>query len=246
MPVIPRRVTERKTNRMIYAVSDIHGCLEKYEQLLEKIGFGPEDTLYVLGDVVDRGEDGMKILADLADRRNVVFIRGNHDESAWLILTKVLGKNGEIILPQASDALGAWLEDGGLPSMKQFFLELSEEKREKVLDYIENGLNYCLLELNGKKYLLAHSIPEIEDFEKQGGTDGLDAMDFTFNETDYDVVYDPDVIMVSGHTPTLLIDKKSRGKIWKGNNHIAIDCGTFFDNPLGCICLDTGEEFYSE
>lgn len=40
---------------MIYAVSDIHGCYEKYVQLLEIIRFSEGDTLYVLGDVVDRG-----------------------------------------------------------------------------------------------------------------------------------------------------------------------------------------------
>ena len=188
----------------------------------------------------------MKIFVDMMKRKNVIFIRGNHDESAWLILSKVLGPNGELILPKAADALTAWVEDGGMPTMKQFYLELNEEERKKVLDYIENGLNYALLTVNGKKYLLAHSIPEIEDFEDRGGMEGLDGMDFTFNETDYDVCYDENVIMVSGHTPTQLIDRKSKGKIWKGNNHIAIDCGAVFGNPLGCICLDTGEEFYAE
>ena len=231
---------------MIYAVSDIHGCLQKYKNLLEKIHLKPDDKLYVLGDVADRGEDGMKIFLDMMARKNVVFIRGNHDESAWLILSKVLGRNGEIILPQATDALTAWLEDGGLPTLNQFFLELTEEQRENVLNYIEKGLNYACLTVNGKKYLLAHSIPEIEDFEAQGGMDGLDAMDFTFNETDYDLCYDENVIMVSGHTPTQLIDRKYKGKIWKGNNHVAIDCGAVFGHPLGCVCLDTGEEYYAE
>ena len=231
---------------MTYAVSDIHGCLEKYKNLLIEIDLKPDDTLYVLGDVVDRGYDGMKIFVDMMKRKNVIFIRGNHDESAWLILSKVLGPNGELILPKAADALIAWVEDGGAPTMKQFYLELTEEERKNVLNYIEKGLNYILLTVNGKKYLLAHSIPEIEDFEDRGGMEGLDGMDFTFNETDYDVCYDENVIMVSGHTPTHLIDRKSKGKIWKGNNHIAIDCGAVFGNPLGCICLDTGEEFYAE
>ena len=47
---------------MIYAMSDLHGCYEKYIQMVEMIRFKSEDTLYVLGDVVDRGEDGVKIL----------------------------------------------------------------------------------------------------------------------------------------------------------------------------------------
>ena len=51
---------------------------------------------------------------------------------------------------------------------------------------------------------------------------------------------------MTGHTPTGLIEKASAGRIYRKNNHIAIDCGAVFGNPLGCICLDTGEEFYAE
>lgn len=40
---------------MIYVVSDIHGCYDKYQELLKKLNLGPDDTLYVLGDVIDRG-----------------------------------------------------------------------------------------------------------------------------------------------------------------------------------------------
>ena len=36
---------------MIYAMSDIHGCYEKYRDMLETIKFAADDTLYVLGDV---------------------------------------------------------------------------------------------------------------------------------------------------------------------------------------------------
>ncbi len=63
--------------------------------------------------------------------------------------------------------------------------------------------------------------------------------DFIIGEPDYEQVYDENRIIVTGHTPTGFIDKNSMGKIWKGNRHIAIDCGAVFGNPLGCICLDT-------
>jgi serine/threonine protein phosphatase 1 len=113
-----------------------------------------------------------------------------------------------------------------------------------MLSYIRNSPRYALLEIGGKKYLLAHSIPEIEDFRALGGMQGLDRMDFTFNETDYDCVYDENVIMVSGHSPTGLIDPAFAGRILRRNNHIAIDCGAVFGYPMGCLCLETGEEFY--
>ena len=64
---------------MIYVMSDIHGEYRKYIQMLEQIAFTKEDTLYVLGDVVDRGEYGLKILRDMMLRSNVIPILGNHE-----------------------------------------------------------------------------------------------------------------------------------------------------------------------
>ena len=37
---------------MTYVVSDIHGCYDKYRELLRVIKFQPDDALYVLGDVI--------------------------------------------------------------------------------------------------------------------------------------------------------------------------------------------------
>ena len=229
---------------MTYAVSDIHGCYDKYKKLLEKLDLKPDDRLYVLGDAVDRGPDGMKILLDMMSRENVTFLLGNHDESACIILSKVLDEDGELRMPEAEDALEAWLFDGGEPTRDQFYQELTERDRRLVLRYIRNAPQYALLEISGRKYLLAHSIPEFEDYQAAGGMKGLAAMDFTFNETDYDVCYEKDVIMVSGHSPTGLIDPSYAGRIIQRNNHIAIDCGAVFGYPLGCICLETGEEVY--
>ena len=53
---------------MIYCMSDLHGHYENYIAMLREISFRPEDTLYVLGDVIDRGPDGIKILRDMMAR----------------------------------------------------------------------------------------------------------------------------------------------------------------------------------
>ena len=52
---------------MTYVMSDLHGCYDKYRQMLEQIGFGDDDTLYILGDVIDRGEGGIDILLDMME-----------------------------------------------------------------------------------------------------------------------------------------------------------------------------------
>ena len=73
---------------MIYVMSDLHGCYDKYKQMLEKIKFNSEDTLYVLGDIVDRGDDGINILLDMMKRTNVVPLLGNHEYMAYSVLKK--------------------------------------------------------------------------------------------------------------------------------------------------------------
>ena len=73
---------------MHWAVSDVHGCYEQYRKLLEKIHFSPSDTLYFLGDAVDRGPEPMKVVLDLASRDNVVPLLGNHDWLAWQVLRR--------------------------------------------------------------------------------------------------------------------------------------------------------------
>lgn len=64
---------------MAYVMSDIHGMYDKYKAMLEKISFSDKDALYILGDVVDRGENPVDVLLDMMSRPNVYPIMGNHD-----------------------------------------------------------------------------------------------------------------------------------------------------------------------
>ena len=50
---------------MTYVMSDIHGNAIRFNSIMEQIDLRPEDTLYVLGDVLDRGPQGIKIIEDI-------------------------------------------------------------------------------------------------------------------------------------------------------------------------------------
>lgn len=76
--------------------------------------------------------------------------------------------------------------------------------------------------------------------------DTLRWQELIVGEPEYEKEYFPDRYLVTGHTPTGLIDESYSGRIYQKNNHIAIDCGAVFGNPLGCICLNTLEEFYAQ
>ena len=44
---------------MIYVLSDIHGQSRRFHSILSQIDLNDEDTLYILGDVIDRNPDGI-------------------------------------------------------------------------------------------------------------------------------------------------------------------------------------------
>ena len=62
---------------MIYVMSDIHGMYDKYIEMMDLIDLKETDTLYILGDIIDRGVNSMKILQDMMKRSNVFGILMN-------------------------------------------------------------------------------------------------------------------------------------------------------------------------
>ena len=62
-----------------YVMSDIHGDADRFHAMLEKIQLSPDDTLYILGDVIDRGPDGIPLLREIMAAPNMVMLLGNHE-----------------------------------------------------------------------------------------------------------------------------------------------------------------------
>lgn len=62
-----------------YVLSDIHGQYNLFTDVLNKINLKDSDTLYVLGDVLDRGDNPIKVLLKLMEMPNAVCIVGNHE-----------------------------------------------------------------------------------------------------------------------------------------------------------------------
>ena len=57
---------------MIYCMSDIHGELDRFKAMLDLINFSSDDTLYIIGDVIDRHPGGVEILKIIKDKPNML------------------------------------------------------------------------------------------------------------------------------------------------------------------------------
>src|SRR5690606_297313 len=69
--------------RRTIAISDIHGCLDEFLQLLRTVGYtAAADRLVLLGDYVDRGPKSREVLdtvLQLKQEGEVIVLLGNHD-----------------------------------------------------------------------------------------------------------------------------------------------------------------------
>lgn len=68
--------------RRIIAVSDVHGNLPWFKGLLKKVGFGGDDVLVLVGDLLEKGRGGLALLRyvmELAKSREVYAVTGNCD-----------------------------------------------------------------------------------------------------------------------------------------------------------------------
>jgi serine/threonine protein phosphatase 1 len=234
---------------MLYVCSDIHGDFDRYTALLARISLKPEDTLYVLGDVIDRGPDGVKILQDMMMRPNVIPILGNHEFTAAYCLSWMIEEITDRSLAALNEtrmaALQEWLFNGGTPTL-QGMKELTKEERRELLDYFREMELYAQVEAGGRSFLLVHA--GLDHFESDKPLEEYDLEDFLFCRPDINQEFYPHQYLVYGHTPTRLLwkqlGKSSSDTIFRRANQIAIDCGCAYGGLLGCLCLDTLEEFY--
>ena len=236
---------------MIYVCSDIHGHYDKYLAMLKSIGLRSSDTLWVLGDVIDRGPDGCKILLDMLVRPNVIPILGNHEFTAAVCLPWLLKE----VTDQSLDALGRaqmaalseWVANGGGATLREL-KRLPQQTRERILAYIRDMDLYAQVSAGGQDFVLVHA--GLEHFSLDKPLEEYELQDFLFSRPKSNQVYYKDRYLVYGHTPTRLLRKQLgeplSDRILRRGKQIAVDCGCGFDGMLGCLCLDTLEEFYVE
>lgn len=227
---------------MTYVVANLHGSYAKFKELLKLISFKDSDIMYVLGDVVDYGEEGMELVGDLSIRYNVYPIVGDHDYKAVRMLSgfEKMIKSGETPDKKFISEMTEWAADGGQVTLDSY-RTLDAEMREGILDYLSDMTLYEEVTVGGKDYILVHA--GIKGYKNGIELDSLEPQAFFVEALDLTKKYFDDKTVIVGHNPTTE-DNGGDGRIFYGNGSIAIDCGEARGGTVGCLRLEDMKEFY--
>ena len=232
---------------MIYVLSDIHGNLQRFESIMKQINLQPDDTLYILGDVVDRKPDGIKILRKLMKMPNVKMLIGNHE---YMMLNAVGHCKNAAAEKENTNwkQRRLWYNNGGRITHDRL-KRITIEQRAELFQFIRTLPTNIEVEVNGTKYKLVHASPE-ENYMTQYwySEDYKNQREFAMWERWNEMHPIPEgYTLIFGHTPTCYFQTVEPWSIWKGENAIGIDCGGAYEGGrLGCLRLDDMKEFYSE
>jgi serine/threonine protein phosphatase 1 len=213
----------------IYAIGDVHGCIDRlvalHEAIAEDMAERPcaETTLVHLGDYVDRGTDSAQVVDWLLSgppvpATRVVNLMGNHEQ---MMLAAIGGTDKE--------AASHWLNNGGADSLMSWGIARSVPPTEwaalippQHLTFLR-GLQFRYL---NAPYLFTHAgIRPGTPLHEQTEQDMLWIREpFLSSRADHGVV------VVHGHTP-------KRDPIVQ-RNRIAIDTGAVLGGALTCVVLE--------
>ena len=187
-------------NRYLF-ISDIHGNLSLLKKALTEVSFNKNDYLFLIGDLVEKGKENLKILdylMDLAQNYHIYFLRGNCDQVFNFLIPPVdkekllyfANIKGNSVINEMASLLNIALDESidADEVGKSFY-----ESFKKYYDFVDSFYDVILLD---EKYLLVH-----------GGLDDLKAMplyndsllknDFYY----FKAKYSP-YIRIVGHNPT--------------------------------------------
>lgn len=230
---------------MIYVTSDLHGYpLEKFKSMLETVGFSKDDFLYILGDVIDRGKDGVKLLKWIMLQPNVELLLGNHEEmmlACEFIFDEITDKSVNDLNGTKLSLYSNWVANGGQPTLNALHA-LRYKEIEYILDFLHECPLYETLTVNGRDFILVHS--GLGNFQWQKKLSEYSSADLLWTRPGLTKRYYDDITTVFGHTPTVFYDEKYKGRAVRTDTWIDIDTGAATGLTPMLLRLDDMKEFY--
>lgn len=224
---------------MTYAISDIHGNYDKFLEMLEEINFKQTDTMYILGDVVDRGNKSIECLLYIMSKSNIHMLLGNHEEFMldYFKRNKKIPNDYEI---NQQIRYEIWFRNGGIKTIESMKNFRGQYVINDLIEYLKSLPLTINISVGGEYFVLAHAnIMTYKGFEAHEQSKDLVLWDRRM-PSDNDLLNN--FKLVAGHTPTRYFGIDD--KIFNHLDWYCIDCGCVFYGTLGCLRLDDMTGFY--
>ena len=135
---------------MIYVMSDIHGQKRRFDSVMKQINLQPDDTLYILGDVIDRNPDGIKILRQIMAMPNAKMLLGNHELMMMNALYYPPPEDEEWPDLYYGPKLSLWYRNGG-EITHNYLKHIKKTVRQEIFEYLEKLPLNIELTLNNRQ-----------------------------------------------------------------------------------------------
>lgn len=207
----------------VFAIGDVHGCIDELDCLLDAIGPGSGDQVVFLGDYVDRGPDAKSVIDRLIRLRrehgNVIFLKGNH-EDMFLSYLGLGGNHGDV-----------FIENGGRATLRSYGIDTvprtmaGGQLPEEHTDFL---LALQLMHQHGR-FLMVHA-----GFDPRRPLDRQREEDLLWIRGEFtEQPHDFGCTVVYGHTPY-------RDVHWHVPYKLGLDTGAVYGNLLSCCELNEG------
>ena len=130
----------------IYVTSDAHGHLRALDAALELAQPGANDTVYVLGDMIDRGPDPLGCVRLVRSLPNVHVLKGNHEQ----IMLRALSATADQIDRDTWEINGGWTTLNQLQAM-------SDDEFDELGRWFSGLELFDVVEVAGRSYILVHA-----------------------------------------------------------------------------------------
>lgn len=233
---------------MIYVTSDLHGCdPELLQRLLKHANFGEDDFLFVLGDVIDRGEQGAELLLWLTQQPNVQMILGNHEAmmlSCDFLFEEVTEESLDRLQKEQMLLLENWLENGAAPTITGLrrLLRRDPELVQGILDYLRDAPLYERVRVGKKRYILVHG--GLGGFDPGKSLDDYTPTELLWVRPELEERYFDDATVILGHTPTEYYGASNRGRMLRTDTWLDIDTGAAMGRSPMLLRLGDEKTFY--
>jgi serine/threonine protein phosphatase 1 len=215
----------------VYAIGDVHGCVEKLQDMHHRIAADLQSrpvahaTVVHLGDYIDRGPDSAGVVAELIapwpgdSPPRIVDLMGNHEE----MMVMALAAQDD---PRVAEQ---WLRNGGGASLHSWGLSHRDTPRAWWLGLPPRHLGYLrglgLMHRAGGYVFVHAGIRPGVALERQTMEDLLWIREPFLNST-----APSDIVVVHGHTPADAPQIRP--------HRINVDTGAVLGGALTCVVLE--------